>query len=526
MPPELQIKNVTGVSRFLNIFVRRYSLIIIFLIIFLGIGSLLTLSQQVKFESTALVLVDQVSSPLDMAESQNISNEIAYAYGDQVKESIKNFTNRNINIEIRNGVDNESTILEFRAISETAKLSAEDANLWAQTYIEVKREQESSKLEESINLLQTEQDALKSSRIEKLNSINSSDIENTELKIIDTQLTNLSANLSNLRIYKLTKPETAEIIQLAIPPEAQIPNSLIQNLILSAILGALVGASIAYLTDRFDDKIYTTSDLSEMRAPVLGVIPGPENMLNLSDLPLASMSQPNSEIAKHYQAMRIKITRLKSIENFSSILVASPNRNEGCTSTAVNLAWALGSANNKIVLADTNFREPSIHKVFGCSIEPGITNHIFDHDPLKQVALKIANQDNDVIVLPSGYIPKDPNSLLPSKSFSNFIKNLSRQADLTILDSPPASSYSDTAILASNVDRVILVIKSGSTKKEELKSTINTLKLTGANILGICVTSANWKDWSQDQITPTYALNLENTKRMSHEPASEKILNS
>ena len=67
-----------------------------------------------------------------------------------------------------------------------------------------------------------------------------------------------------------------------------------------------------------------------------------------------------------------------------------------------------------------------------------------------------------------------------------FIESLKKQTDIVVIDCPP-SLVSDSQILASKVDGVILVIKPGFTHINAAKATIEQLKRAGGKLVGIVV---------------------------------------
>jgi Mrp family chromosome partitioning ATPase len=59
------------------------------------------------------------------------------------------------------------------------------------------------------------------------------------------------------------------------------------------------------------------------------------------------------------------------------------------------------------------------------------------------------------------------------------------QTDLLVIDTPPIMAATDAAALASRVDGVLLVVKPGSTKLGACRQTVEQLRRSGANVLGV-----------------------------------------
>ena len=63
--------------------------------------------------------------------------------------------------------------------------------------------------------------------------------------------------------------------------------------------------------------------------------------------------------------------------------------------------------------------------------------------------------------------------------------------DAVIFDTPPLITVTDAAILATRLDGVVFVIKSGATRKEILRRSKQKLEEMQANLLGVVL---NWMD--------------------------------
>ena len=88
-------------------------------------------------------------------------------------------------------------------------------------------------------------------------------------------------------------------------------------------------------------------------------------------------------------------------------------------------------------------------------------------------------------ILPSGLLPPNPAELLGSKRMSFLISLLKRQFDILIIDTPPIIPASDAMILAPHTDGILLVIKSGSLKRELIRKAVDHIKKTQANLIGV-----------------------------------------
>jgi capsular exopolysaccharide synthesis family protein len=88
-------------------------------------------------------------------------------------------------------------------------------------------------------------------------------------------------------------------------------------------------------------------------------------------------------------------------------------------------------------------------------------------------------------ILACGALPQNPSEILSSQSFKIFTKKLTEMFDLVIFDSPPVSAVTDPSLIASQVDGVILVVRSRMANRNIIRFSKEQLDKSKANILGV-----------------------------------------
>src|SRR5947207_14297088 len=79
------------------------------------------------------------------------------------------------------------------------------------------------------------------------------------------------------------------------------------------------------------------------------------------DRHFVSLTAPASFAAEQYQALRLKIERIRQNRELRVIAVTSPAAADGKTVTSINLAGALARGSNaRVLLVDADLRRPSI----------------------------------------------------------------------------------------------------------------------------------------------------------------------
>ena len=97
-------------------------------------------------------------------------------------------------------------------------------------------------------------------------------------------------------------------------------------------------------------------------------------------------------------------------------------------------------------------------------------------------------------VLFSGDVPPNPSELLGSDKMRELIEEMSKQYDYILVDTPPAILVSDAAIVANLLDGMLLLVRQGKSKKDELKRAIANLELAGITPMGIVLNGVELKE--------------------------------
>jgi Mrp family chromosome partitioning ATPase len=67
------------------------------------------------------------------------------------------------------------------------------------------------------------------------------------------------------------------------------------------------------------------------------------------------------------------------------------------------------------------------------------------------------------------------------------IERLRSQADLLVFDTPPVLPVTDAAVLAPQVDGVLLVTEAGQTRRTAVRRAVDKLRTVGAHLLGVAL---------------------------------------
>jgi succinoglycan biosynthesis transport protein ExoP len=290
------------------------------------------------------------------------------------------------------------------------------------------------------------------------------------------------------------------VVDIARPPTEPISPNVRRSLMLGFMLGLGLGIGLALVIESFDNTVRSMEELSAISTlPSLGTIPLQlSNNGNLrkrlpttlaetekSDLiDLVTHARPRSEAAEAYRALRTSILLSSFGAPPKVILVTSALPQEGKTTISANSALVLAQRGSRVLLVDADLRRPGIDKLFGFRSRGGLSTLISGVDKFEEVVVP-STQVPNLWVLPAGPIPPQPVELLGSTVMKDQIARWRDEFDHVIIDTPPCLSVTDAVVLSPEVDRVILVARSGKTTKPSLQRACDLLLQVNARVMGI-----------------------------------------
>jgi len=136
-----------------------------------------------------------------------------------------------------------------------------------------------------------------------------------------------------------------------------------------------------------------------------------------------------------------------------------------------------------VIVIDSDLRRPVLHQLFGVPNNRGLTSALLEDEPDPDGYLQATGVES-LQILTSGPLPPNPSELLGSQRMMGLIEQLKEKADILLCDSPPVLAVTDTAVLANQVDGVLLVVDAGATRREAAQRGKEQLVKVGANLLG------------------------------------------
>ncbi len=237
--------------------------------------------------------------------------------------------------------------------------------------------------------------------------------------------------------------------------------------------------------DHADPEAGSKSDVDDVEAAIQNA--RRVEYAPLSDALLVNPSKPREAPAEEFRTLRTRLNHLQTLQPLHTIVVTSASPAEGKSFTAANLALTQAQlADKRVLLADFDFRRPTVDKTFQVPASPGMTNYLQGTAALSDILMHVG--DSNLYLMTAGEAVPNPLELLNLRECQSLIGELRSHFDWVIIDSPPLLFAADGNLLATMCDGTILVVRIGTTTFDSVTRALQSL--CENNVLGVVVNGA------------------------------------
>lgn len=291
------------------------------------------------------------------------------------------------------------------------------------------------------------------------------------------------------------------VVDRAQTPARPVEPRKMLNLALGLVGGMFGGLMLGFVVDSVDDTVRTSEELEAVaHLPALGTVPiiagaGEDPKKKLPSGPKGALGpisfrQPQSACAEAYRAVCSSIL-LCSIDLSPKVLaVVSAVSQEGKSTVSCNLAVVLAARGKKVLLVDADLRRSAIHSQLGVRRNRGLSS-LLTRQVSESVIQNPLKELPTLAVLPAGLRPPQPAELLASERMRQLVESWKEEYDHVIIDTAPILPVADTLALAAQADAVVIVSRSGLSRRKAILRVKDILNRSGANILGVILNAVN-----------------------------------
>ncbi|WP_332653893.1 GumC family protein [Brevundimonas sp.] len=273
------------------------------------------------------------------------------------------------------------------------------------------------------------------------------------------------------------------IVDVAEAPDGPSKPSLFVNVLLAVFLGLTLGLGITLILEALDESLATPEDIeSKLGVPVLGVIP----LLPRGTTTGEALADIRSPFSEAYYSLRTALQFSTPDGSPATMLITSSRPGEGKSTTAYAVALNLARVGKRVLLADGDLRNPSMHRIVGVENVAGMSNLLSGAAELGEVARE--TRQKNLWFIPCGPLPPNPAELWGSDRMRRLLAEAGAEFDHIVIDGPPVLGLADSPMLGSMVAGVIFVLESKTTRRGQARGALKRLLIGDNRLLGAVLT--------------------------------------
>lgn len=316
----------------------------------------------------------------------------------------------------------------------------------------------------------------------------------TQLQVLDNTLARL-VTLSNFA-------QSAQLAQGAQPPSSPSSPHTTRSAIIGLVIGLALAILLAFVRDATDRRLRTADDIeSSFQFPIIGHV---RKQAMGKVVQREALSSEDFRIDQEaFRILRRNIEFLNLDSPPRSIVVTSAVPDEGKTTVAASLAFAMATAGRRTLLIDCDLRRPDLASRLEVDRTPGLTDYLAGEKASTEITRRIqlakppssngkqpseSSEGISLTVVPAGSPSPHAAELLGSRRFKQFLEQAVAAYDVVVIDSSPLLPVADTLEMLPSVDAVVLCTRESKTRREEAVAARTALARFPRRPVGLVVT--------------------------------------
>lgn len=278
------------------------------------------------------------------------------------------------------------------------------------------------------------------------------------------------------------KPDVVlNVISGPTPAASPVAPRVKLDLAVGLVIGLVIGLLIAVARELFLSLTVRSQDVLRAagESPVLATVPFDRRAKQEF---VAVSGSPGALRAEAFRQLRTNLGFLDAAQPARVIVVTSAVAGEGKTTTAVNLALALASDGQRVLLLDADLRRPQVATSLRLPDEAGLSTVLLGAADLGEVVQSFGPDGLDVIGC--GAVPPNPSELLGTPAMAAVLAVARQRYDQVVIDTPPLLPVTDAAVVALQSDGAVVVVRHGRTRRAQVETAVQSLAGVNARVLG------------------------------------------
>jgi capsular exopolysaccharide synthesis family protein len=279
------------------------------------------------------------------------------------------------------------------------------------------------------------------------------------------------------------------IVETAVASSVPVGRNTRRAIELGIVIALLLSAGAVAVAESSDRRLRSPEDLEALTGlPLLSVIP----------VTAFSGNHDDGRDEEAFQMLRAALTYFNVDRRLASVVIASAGQEDGKTTVALRLAYALARSGSRVILVDGDLRQPRIGPRLGLPTADGFGSVLLGTTSISEALFELPIRSpsepvgqGSLKLLAAGPAAPNPAELLSSPALLRVLNDLEQQSDLVVVDSAAALAVSDTLPLLQAASGVVLVARLNRSTKSAVRRLQQVVGAASGTMLGVVVTGAS-----------------------------------
>jgi succinoglycan biosynthesis transport protein ExoP len=333
-----------------------------------------------------------------------------------------------------------------------------------------------------------------------------------QLDLTKQTLDQLLTQRETLRVEAAQSEVPWELLSQPFVPPMPIPGGEAKKLYILGFMGGLfLGLATTILLEKLRNRLHSAKDIKDVTGlPLLGEIPYERNIA-LQNNPLAPNLIANfnfaatnghpirlaeSSLSESFDSLYANLRFLYADPPLRAIAIASAELGDGKSTVAIQLAQTIASTGRKVLLVDTNLRDPQLHAWLGLTNDRGLSELLSD-PPVSEPAIQPVPFAHNLFLLPAGLPNPEAYKRLDSEIMVDWMERWQQDYDAVIYDTPNLLEFLDASFLSANADGLLLVSGVRKTRASHVNQMMQKIERYHLPAIGVVATHVKPGFWQK-----------------------------
>lgn len=289
---------------------------------------------------------------------------------------------------------------------------------------------------------------------------------------------------TEIRMLQAVKGAEIEIVSQAVPPKDPVSPKRAYSILAGVLVSLMLSCGSVFLVEYFDQNIKTVEEARQVFGPALiAAVPN----IRVNTLEFSALPDRRSDVSKLAAAALEPVYKAMDLMAFSrgvkTVVFESAVKDLSCPLILASVALRAAEDGKKVLIIDTENREPVQHKIFGVKDQPGLSEYLLGEEKDLSSAVKGTKVKN-LSVLPAGRTVTEPAGPDISRKAAEIIAALSGKYDLILAGSEPIFEKDRIAEFGTASDSTVFIFSEGDLSGSSAAAAVEMIKKKSKHYMG------------------------------------------